>query len=58
MCWIASKKLDITGLHVYMDNFFRWDFADKLVQYHSWHCPQQQVQLLVLWEFLACPFED
>jgi len=58
MCWIASKKLDITGLHVYMDDFFGWDFADSLVQYHGRHRPQRQVQLLVLWEFLACPFED
>ena len=45
-------------LHVYMDDFFGWDFADNLVLYHGWHHPQWQVQLLVLWEFLACPFKD
>ena len=58
MCWIASKKLDIIGLHVYMDDFFGWDFADNLVRFHGRQCPKRQVQLLLLWESLACPFED
>jgi hypothetical protein len=58
MCWITSRKLDVKDLNVYMDDFFRWDFADNLVFYRGqWH-PQQQVQLLLLWEFLCCPFND
>ncbi|KAF8230611.1 hypothetical protein L208DRAFT_1474753, partial [Tricholoma matsutake] len=24
LCWIAAKKFDIQGLHVYMDDFFGW----------------------------------
>jgi hypothetical protein len=58
MCWIATKKLNIVGLHVYMDDFFGWDFADNLILYRDRHRPAQQVQLLILWEALACPFED
>lgn len=58
MCWIATRKLDITGLHVYMDDFFGWDFADRLLYYRGKLRPPRQVQLLVLWEALLCPFED
>ena len=58
MCWIALRKLDIKGLHVYMDDFFGWDFADNLVNYRGKKRPKLQVQLLLLWEFLSCPFEN
>jgi hypothetical protein len=58
ICWIAVRKLDIVGLHVYMDDFFGWDFADQLVFYRGRHRPRRQVQLLILWEAISCPFED
>lgn len=41
-----------------MDDFLGWDFADQLVFYHGRLCPWRQVQLLVFWEFVSCPFED
>jgi hypothetical protein len=28
ICWIAIHKYSIEGLHVYMDDFFGWDFSD------------------------------
>lgn len=31
LCWLAIEKLGIIGLHVYMDDFFGWDFAGNLV---------------------------
>ena len=55
LCWIAIRKLNIIGLHVYMDNF---DFADNLVPYHGWLRPCRQVQLLTFWDEISCPFED
>ena len=58
LCWIAVTKLDIDGTHVYMDDFFGWDFADNLAFYHGKLRPRRQVQLLVLWDFVSCPFED
>ena len=58
LCWIAVRKLDILGLHIYMDDFFGWDFADRLVFYHGRLRPQRQVQLLIFWEFVSCPFEN
>ena len=58
MCWIALRQLDIKGLHVYMDDFFGWDFADNLVNYRDKKQSKLQVQLLLLWEFLFCPFEN
>lgn len=58
LCWIATRKLDICGLHVYMDNFFGWDFADNLIQYRGMRCPRKQVQLLFFWEAICCPFSD
>ena len=39
LCWIATQKLDIRGLHVYMDDFFGWDFADNLIQYRGTQRP-------------------
>jgi hypothetical protein len=41
-----------------MDDYFGWDFADNLVLYHGRLRPRRQVQLLLLWEALDCPFED
>jgi hypothetical protein len=35
MCWVASRKLNIEGLHIYMDDFFGWDFADELLLYRG-----------------------
>jgi hypothetical protein len=58
LCWLGVQKLNITSLHVYMDDFFGWDFADNLVQYQGKLCPHQQVQLLLLWEVISCPFKD
>lgn len=34
ICWIAVMKLSIEDLHVYMDNFFGWDFKDSCLEYH------------------------
>src|ERR1700722_18339721 len=58
ICWIGIYKLEIIGLHVYMDDFFGWEFADQLVFFHGKLQPKRQVQLLILWEFLGCPFDD
>ena len=41
-----------------MDEFFRWDFADNLIFFHGMLQSHQQVQLLILREFIGCPFED
>ena len=35
ICWIGEQKLDIRGLHVYMDDFFGWDFAMDLVLFRG-----------------------
>jgi hypothetical protein len=38
MSWIASKKLNIKGLHVYMDDFYSWYFSDNLTLFQGkWH---------------------
>ena len=58
LSWLGIKKLGIVGLHVYMDDFFGWDFADNLIWYHGKMHPCCQVQLLLLWEAVSCPFED
>jgi len=58
LCWLAVRKLDIKDLHVYMDDYFGWDFADNMVFYHGKLRPKRQVQLLLLWESISCPFED
>jgi hypothetical protein len=58
MCWLAIRKLNIVGLHVYMDNFFGWAHADDLILYHGQLRPHLQVQLLLFWEAIRCPFED
>ena len=41
-----------------MDDFFGWDYIDNLVWYHGKLRPRCQVQLLLLWEAIACPFKD
>jgi hypothetical protein len=33
LCWLGICKFRIDGLHMYMDNFFGWDYADNLVWY-------------------------
>ncbi|KAF8234065.1 hypothetical protein L208DRAFT_1552682, partial [Tricholoma matsutake] len=58
LCWLGIQKLGITGLHVYMDDFFGWDYTDNLVWYRGKHHPCRQVQFLLLWEVISCPFED
>jgi hypothetical protein len=51
-------KLDIAGLHVYMDDYFDWDFQDSMLRYRGVLRPHKQIQLLVLWEAIGCPFND
>jgi len=58
LCWIAVRKLEISSLHVYMDDFVGLDFEENEVFYHGKLCPRSQVQLLIFWEFVSCPFED
>jgi len=41
-----------------MDDFFGWDYDNTLVFYHGCLRPYRQVQLLLLWEYISCPFED
>jgi hypothetical protein len=41
-----------------MDDFFSWDFPDNCIQFHNQLHPQQQIQLLLLWDFISCPYED
>jgi hypothetical protein len=35
LCWLGVRKLGILGLHVYMDDFFGWDYADNLVWFRG-----------------------
>ncbi|KAF9497384.1 hypothetical protein BDN71DRAFT_1544647, partial [Pleurotus eryngii] len=58
LCWLAIEKLGVTSLHVYMDDFFGWDFADNLVYFHGSLRPRKQVQLLLFWDTIRCPYED
>jgi hypothetical protein len=58
LCWIGIQKLEITSLHVYMDDFFGLDFEGNEVFYRGKLHPRSQVQLLIFWEFVSCPFED
>ena len=41
-----------------MDDFFGWDFTNNLSLFHGQLCPNRQVQLLRLWNLIACPFSD
>ena len=58
ICWLAIYKFNVDSLHVYMDDFFGWDYDNNLVFYHGRLRPYRQVQLLLLWETISCPFED
>jgi hypothetical protein len=58
ICWIGVKKLEINDLHVYMDDFFGWDYKDNCLEYHNRLRPRRQVQLLILWDFIGCPYDD
>ncbi|KAJ6632133.1 hypothetical protein B0H10DRAFT_1770596, partial [Mycena sp. CBHHK59/15] len=58
ICWISVKKLNIVGLHVYMDKFFRWDLASNLIHFHRKLWPCNQVQLLLLWDQLGVPYSN
>ncbi|KAF5335864.1 hypothetical protein D9758_016688 [Tetrapyrgos nigripes] len=58
ICWIAVRRFGIRGLHVYMDDFFGWDLASNLLYFRGHLWPQKQVLLLIIWEFISCPFED
>jgi hypothetical protein len=58
ICWIAVRKLSITGLHVYMDDFFGWDLASNLIFFRGRYRPRNQVQLLLLWDRLRVPYGD
>jgi hypothetical protein len=58
ICWIAVVKLEINDLHVYMDDFFGWDYKDNCLEFHNLLRPRRQVQLLILWDFIGCPYED
>ena len=55
--WIAWE-LGVIGLHDYMDDFFGWDFKRNLVMFHGKLRPRRQVQLLVFWDLINCPYED
>ncbi|KAF8070248.1 hypothetical protein FPV67DRAFT_1668123 [Lyophyllum atratum] len=46
------------GLWVYMDDFFCWDFEGNCVWFHRKLHPRRQVQLLLLWDAIGCPWED
>jgi len=41
-----------------MDDFFGWDFTDNLVYFREERRPRKQVQLLLFWEAIRCPFSD
>ena len=58
MCWFGVVKLKIYDLHVYMDDYFGWDYDNNLIWFHSRHRPRQQVQLLIFWDTINCPWED
>jgi hypothetical protein len=58
ICWLGERKLNILSLHVYMDDFFGWDFEGNFVWFHGRYRPQRQVQLLLLWDAISCPYED
>ncbi|KAJ7227031.1 hypothetical protein GGX14DRAFT_332966, partial [Mycena pura] len=45
-------------LFVYMDDFFGWDFLNDLIFYRGKHRPRRQVLLLIMWEFVGCPWQD
>ena len=58
LCWIAINKFGVRGLFVYMDDFYGWEFADKMKSFHGQLRPQRQVNLLKFWDRIRCPYED
>lgn len=58
LCWLAIRRLQIPGTHVYMDDFFGWDFADDVIFFHGQLRPRRQVLFLILWDHISCPYED
>ncbi|CAL1707907.1 unnamed protein product [Somion occarium] len=58
LCWIAIHHLQISGIFVYMDNFYGWEFANDLVFFHNQLRPRRQVTLLKFWDEISCPYED
>ncbi len=58
MCWFGIVKLEIEDLHVYMDDYFGWDYDKGLIWFHGRFRPQRQVQLLLFWDRINCPWED
>lgn len=57
ICWIGVRKLNIRGLHVYIDDFFGWEKASNMVYFHRKMRPNRQVLLLLLWEQICCPYD-
>ncbi|KAJ3832934.1 hypothetical protein F5878DRAFT_701675 [Lentinula raphanica] len=57
LCWFGTEKLGIPNLHVYMDDFFGWDFKRNLIIFHGKKYPKRQVQFLVFWDMIDCPYE-
>ena len=57
ICWIGERKLNILGLHVYMDDYFGWDFASNMVYFLGRMRPKRQVLLLLLWDRIRCPYD-
>lgn len=57
ICWIGERKLNILGLHVYMDGFFGWDLASNMVYFRGRLRPKCQVLLLLFWESIRCPYD-
>lgn len=55
--WIAWE-LGVVGLHDYMNDFFGWDFKHNLVKFHGQMRPHRQVQLLIFWDLIGCPYDD
>lgn len=58
ICWIGIKMLGIPDLHVYMDDFFGWDYRDDCIDFHGHPRPRRQTQLLILWDYISCPYDD
>ena len=58
ICWIGVRLLGISDLHVYMDDFFGWNFKDNCLEFHDRLRPRRQIQLLILWDYIGCPYDD
>ncbi|KDQ59561.1 hypothetical protein JAAARDRAFT_205592 [Jaapia argillacea MUCL 33604] len=42
LCWLGVRKLKIYGLHIYMDDFFGWDYAGNFIWFHGSYRPGGQ----------------